>query len=292
MKDKTQITSMLDLRAELQPEFTQAGCKIIRPYEFCVPATKLNVSPPPVQPGIIGQPLRDDYICYLIKCPKPLAPDRRVADQFGTRLQEKYKPFKVCVPARKAAPPCGPQASPRQCGGACDDPTAVCRYDRASRQCTCDPVPVCDGKPDAAGQCGGTCPPGAVCRPGLEGTAVVCRCQPPFEPPCDMNAATGACGGVCPNPTDRCVTNSTGTDCFCQPTDPGCAAVVGGTCAGTCTAPGFTCAIDPLTNECRCQPPQLPCGPNPFTGQCGGQCPAGQLCRAFTAGTTITCQCQ
>jgi hypothetical protein len=291
MKDKVQISSMLDLRAELQPEFTQAGCKIIRPFEFCVPATKMNVSPPPAQPGLAGQPLRNDYICYLIKCPKPVAPDRLVADQFGTRLQEKFKPFKVCVPARKAAPPCGPQSSARQCGGVCDDPTATCRWDRVAKECTCDPVPVCEGKPDAAGQCGGTCPIGQTCLPFLDGTKPMCRCQPPPDPPCTGTSA-GACGGSCPNANERCILEPITNACICQPPEQGCAPAAGAQCAGTCTNPNLACSLDPITSECRCVPPPLPCGHNPLNGECGGACPTGQECRTFTTGTTVFCQCQ
>lgn len=292
MKDKTKLSSTLDLRAELQPEFTQAGCQIVRPIEFCVPATKLNVSPPPPLPGIVGQPLRDDYICYLVKCPKPVAPDRLVADQFGRRLQEKYRPFKVCVPARKAAPPCGPQATARQCGGVCDDPTASCRFDRTTRQCTCDPVQPCDGKPDAAGVCGGDCPPTTVCRPTLENNKPVCRCQPPFDPPCSGSTA-GACGGSCPNPAEHCLLDPATNQCICQPNEPGCSGTAGATCSGVCTNPNLACGRDPVTNECRCLPPPSPCGHNPFNGQCGGDCPTGQLCRFFTTtGGNVECRCQ
>lgn len=294
MVDPLKVQSAVDLFTELQPEFTQKGCKLVRPLEFCVPATKLNVDPPPPLPNIAGQPLKDDYICYLMKCPdKPVVPSRFVADQFGRRLHRKYKPYKMCVPARKAAPPCGPTTSARQCGGTCEDPAAICHFDIPTKQCICSGPQGCSGKPDAAGGCGGNCPAGEICLPQIvAGAPAACDCQPPPPPPCGLNTATGTCGGTCPNPDDKCVVTATGNDCVCQPQEPGCAPGAGAACAGSCVAnPGFVCQIDPLTNQCRCQPPPQPCGPNPATGQCGGECTGALHCR-FTPGTANPCSCQ
>src|SRR5262249_38677450 len=72
MRDKTRVNSSTDLITQLQPEFTQRGCIIVKPIEFCVPATKINVSPIPTNPNIVGTPLKNDYICYLAKCKNPL----------------------------------------------------------------------------------------------------------------------------------------------------------------------------------------------------------------------------
>jgi hypothetical protein len=251
----------------------------------------MNVSPPPAQPGLSGQPLRDDYICYLIKCPKTVAPDRFVADQFGRRLQEKYKPFKVCVPARKAPPPCGPQNTARQCGGVCPAGSGPCRFDTTAKLCTCDPPMQCDGsKPDAAGTCGGPCPPNTICQPVLEGTDRICRCRP-VEQPCEGSTA-GACGGTCDDPAAHCVFVPTLGECRCQPPDGGCVKTAAGQCTGTCTTnPSLACVLDPLTNECRCDTPPQPCGHNPFNGQCGGTCPAPEVCRFINTGTAAICQC-
>lgn len=294
MVDKTKIQTAVDLFAELQPEFDAKGCVLIRPLEFCVPVSKRNVQPPPAIPGLSGQALKDDYVCYLLKCPdKPAIPARFVADQFGRRLQRKYRPVKVCAPARKAAPPCGPTTSARACGGTCPDSAAECRYDRATQQCTCNPVTLCEGKPDAAGACGGVCPPGETCVLGLDASGnASCDCRPQ-DPPCGLNTATGTCGGLCPNPSDQCVLDSTGTQCRCQPVEQGCAPTTGALqCQGPCTDPTFTCGLEPLTNQCRCLPPVQPCGHNPATGQCGGACTvAGQVCRFVVAGATTACTC-
>jgi hypothetical protein len=295
MVDPLKVQSAVDLFAELQPEFSQQGCKLVRPLEFCVPATKRTVTPPPPFPEIVGQALKDDYICYLMKCPdKPVVPSRHVADQFGRRLQRKYRPVKVCVPARKAAPPCGPTTSARQCGGTCDDPAALCHYDKIAKICTCSPPQGCAGRPDAAGHCGGTCPVGEICLAQIvPGAPPMCDCQPPPPPPCGLNTASGTCGGTCPNANDKCVVTATGNDCICQPTEPGCVpGATAGQCSGACTfAPGFLCQFDTLTNQCRCQPPPQPCGPNPLTGQCGGLCTGALKCR-FTPGTATPCTCQ
>ena len=299
MSDPLQVTNALDLQAELQPEFTQQGCTIVKPFQFCVPATKTNVQPPPPNPGITGQPLQNDYICYLVKCPKPTVPFRNVADQFGQRLQRNYKPFTVCVPARKAAPPCGPTTSARQCGGTCEIPGQVCHFDKtATPPCTCgggQPQP-CDGsKPDAANQCGGTCPPNQTCVLTLTGTKAVCHCGPPPPPPCDGSTpnSSGVCGGSCLNSSDQCVFSAAQNHCICQPIESSCVpGTAAGQCTGTCAAdPNFVCRIDPLTNQCRCEPPPQPCGPNSTTGQCGGICAAGTCQFVPHTGAPGTCEC-
>lgn len=297
MVDKTKIETAVDLFAELQPEFDAQGCKLVKPLEFCVPVTKKNVVPPPALPDLSGQALKDDYICYLLKCPdRPTVPDRFVADQFGRRLQRRYKPTKVCVPARKASPPCATLSGvgPRACGGTCPDPATECRYDRVAKMCTCEPVQLCEGKPDASGTCGGPCPPGLSCNPELNAANKrECRCSPPHDPPCGLNPSAGSCGGSCPNPTDQCVLTATGTSCTCQPFEPGCAPSTGALqCQGPCTDAAFTCKLDLLTNQCRCLPPDQNCGHNPATGQCGGACPTStQVCRFVVAGGTTSCQC-
>jgi hypothetical protein len=303
MTDPLQVSAALDLQAQMQPEFNQQGCMLGKPFQFCVPATKSNVQPPPTSPNIVGEPLKNDYICYLVKCPKPTVPDRTVADQFGQRLQRNYKPFSVCVPAQKAAPPCGPTTSARQCGGTCDQPGKVCHFDKtASPPCTCGGTSQeCEGsKPDAAGQCGGTCPPMETCLLTLTGTKAGCHCGPLPPPGCDGSNpdAAGVCGGSCLNPNDQCVLSTTQGHCICQPVEPSCVpGSAAGQCTGACsTDPNFVCAIDPLTNQCRCAPPPQNCGPNPVTGQCGGICttPAGAICHFIpnTAGSPAHCGCQ
>lgn len=291
MLDKTQISNAVDLFAELQPEFNVRDCVLVKPFEFCVPVTKLNVQPPAPFPNATGQSLKDDYICYIMKCPdKPTVPARYVKDQFGRRLQQKYRPYKLCVPARKAAPPCGPTKSAKQCGGLCPNTTDICRYSKISQSCFCAPQP-CGGKPDKAGACGGQCPvAGQICAPGHDASGnVACLCDDPPPPPCGLNPATGTCGGSCPNPADRCVLTATGNDCTCQPIDPGCQQTTPGMCGGTCANSAFQCILDPLTNDCRCEPPPQGCGPNPATGQCGGNCTAPAICR-FLPGAGCECQ--
>jgi hypothetical protein len=85
--DPLKVDATVDLLTELQPEFRQAGCRIIKASKFCVPTTKVVVQATTTGPGVVGQPLRDDYICYRIKCPDTAAPipSKLVADQFGQR---------------------------------------------------------------------------------------------------------------------------------------------------------------------------------------------------------------
>lgn len=292
VNDKLRVAATVDLKTELQPEFSRAGCRVVKPTKFCVPTTKRVVAPGSSGPPIVGQPLRDDYVCYLVKCPNDAPiPDKLVADQFGQRPQGKYRPFELCVPARKGAPPCAPSGG-KQCGGVCPDDAAgnatACRFDDALRQCTCAPQ-ACGGKPDRSGQCGGACPdPAQFCRTGLDAAGrPACLCQEPPPPPCGLNAASGTCGGTCPNPADACIQVGVaggGTTCTCQPPEPSCQPdTASGQCGGPCP-PGLACALNPVINQCRCEPPPPQCGANGPNGQCGGQCPPDMACLFVSAG--------
>src|SRR5262249_50955362 len=107
MTDPLQVSQAVDMFSDVQPQFSQKGCVLIKPVQFCVPATKRNVTPALTTPNLIGQQLQNDFICYLVKCPNPVPPpDENVTDQFGTRTQTKYRPFTICAPARKAPVTC------------------------------------------------------------------------------------------------------------------------------------------------------------------------------------------
>lgn len=300
--DNTKVLATVDLAPELQPEFRQSGCTVIKPTKFCVPATKRVTTAGSTGPDVIGQPLQNDYVCYLLKCPKTPVPipGKMVADQFGRRVQQRFRPSELCVPARKAPPPCQSLTGAKQCSGVCPPDASgaerVCRYDRTMQECTCAPD-ACGGKPDKTGQCGGACPdPAQTCRPGADASGKpACVCQDLVPPPCDLSAATGTCGGTCPNPADTCVfvagTATSSPQCICQPPVDACQQDAGGQCGGPCP-PGLRCALDTVVNQCRCVPEPLPCGPNIVTGQCGGDCPPGSVCR-LTAGTAggVECGC-
>ena len=311
-----------DLLAQLQPEFTQKGCRLIKAVEFCVPATKTNVQPFPPDPNIHGTPLKNDYICYLAQCKNQIPPpDKKVIDQFGLRLQQNYHLTKVCVPAQKGPLGCpvGPiAAGGPKCAGACPLPTQLCKTFSSGGHMTCDcvnqPKP-CGGKPDAAGMCGGTCPAPPPGQPAdqcvltqvtnSDGTvSVKCDCEPPNDPFCSRDAATGACGGKCKDPTLRCVNNAATGKCDCQPYNPPCRATQTGTCGttanpcitnadcpkgvactpgalvcgGGCPLPTQTCQQYPGQPVCECLP-RLGCSQDLTTGQCSGICPtAGDVC--------------
>jgi hypothetical protein len=209
VKDPLLIQESADLQAEMQPEFTSLGCILKKATEFCVPASKTNVTPPPPFPGVSGQPLQNDYICYPTKCRQPAAPpDKLVTDQFGSRIEKKYKISKVCVPARKAPAPCGPTGK-HMCGGACPNPTQQCQPDPLDRGCVCLPAePGCFVDP--AGHCAGTCPgSGQACTFDDTGH---CGCSCSILIP---GGQTNVCAmGTCPSPK-TCVKNTTDTACIC-----------------------------------------------------------------------------
>jgi hypothetical protein len=287
----------------------------VKPVEFCVPATKQNVQPPPTANDLFGQPLRQDYICYAAKCEKPAAaPATQIlADQFGVRQASKFTATKVCVPATKFPVLCG-AVGRRTCGGAC--PTGQQCVANAATGCGCQPT-QCGGAPDKSGMCGGTCPNDQVCR--LTTTTagrVGCACQQLPPPPCGKNPLTGSCGGDCTDPTLKCLPDDASGDCGCRTApDQFCGPAVGAACGGSCPNPDDKCTSstadpnkpcicepgpchqDPLTgactgtcdpagpggtchlnvdNQCTCGPP--PCGLDATTGQCGGSCSGGDLC--------------
>lgn len=286
VEDPLAIRTTVDMLADLQPEFTQKGCRLLKPIEFCVPATKANVRPLPPNPRIVGQPLQDDYICYLAECRDRTRPaDKLVADQFGRRIDRKFRPTKVCVPARKRPVPCG--ASGRQCGGICPNPDDDCRVSPVDAGCACVPR-ACGGHVDSAGSCGGSCTDATErCLPNADG---VCTCQPPPPPPCGLNPDDGVCGGTCPNPGDQCLISPTGGGCSCQsPPPPPCGGPAGTTqCKGACPDGVSQCVTDPAGN-CICQPLPPSCGLVPGSNQCGGPCPnAADQCVRTAAG----CACE
>ncbi len=207
-KDPVKMKWSADLMATIQPEFTATGCVLKKAVEFCVPATKTNVNPAPPFPGVSGQTLQDDYICYAAKCAVPgTPPNKLVTDQFGSRVQKKYKLSKVCVPARKAPPPCGPTGA-HMCGGTCPGTNQQCLPDALDR-CTC--LPIQDGCfVNTDGACTGVCPgSGQLCA--FDDTGF-CGC------PCAIlipNLQTSVCQmGICPSPK-TCVKNTTDTACLC-----------------------------------------------------------------------------
>jgi len=294
-----------DLLANLQPDFTQRRCTIVKPVEFCVPAAKSNVlNPPAPLLNVSGQTLTDDYICYLIKCadPAPISA-RRVEDQFGARLQQTNKPFTMCVPASKLKPSCDQSTYPR-CGGTCDD-GSLCHADKTTKMCTCGGTGTCDGsKPDALGQCVQDCPAGQVCKTELATTGPpLCHCVDLPPPPCDgsvpQTAANGdlTCGERSCPANRRCVVTGTPPECVCQPVEPGCNGSTAAECAaGMCTEPGFICTL--VGTQCSCQPPPQPCAPNALAG---GACPVNAACQPGTTcqfvpsaagGAGGSCQCK
>jgi hypothetical protein len=279
MTDKLAVTAAVDMIADLQPQFTQRGCTIVKPIEFCVPASKLNVQPPPNATEVSGQPLRQDYVCYLAKCEKKsIAPaSQLIADQFGMRPESGFKAAKICVPATKSPAECGAATSPT-CGGTCP-PGEVCHQaPTGAAGCTCAPAP-CGGAPDKAGVCGGDCPGDELCRPSANAAGkVLCTCQQQPPPPCGQNPLTGSCAGDCADATLKCLPDPDGS-CTCQqPPGPGdlCALVPGAlpVCGGDCPNPADTCVAstaDP-NKPCVCEP--AACHQDPLTGACSGTCTA------------------
>jgi len=277
MSDPLQIAATADLIADLQPEFTQKGCTLKKPLQFCVPASKENVQGAPASAtAFTGQPLRHDYICYPVKCPAQRLPSaKNVADQFGTRLEQKYTPTMVCVPASKGPLECG--SFGRACSGACP-PGQQCTKSKTA-PCSCQPVQSCGGTPDKAGLCGGTCPTGQGCQPTTTSSGKkVCACGP-LGSPCGLVSTTSppTCGGDCTDATQKCLLDSTG-QCSCQSVPEACEKSAP-QCGGGCPSPDDVCVQSAAANTCVCQP--KPCGLR--SGACAGACPSGETCGSIPA---------
>ena len=298
MTDSLRLKTQVDMFAQVQPEFSQEGCTLIKPIEFCVPATKRvhPVGPAPLDPNIVGAAIQNDYICYSAKCPNYRPPAKSVVDQFGVHSETNFQVVKVCVPAVKNPAGCPDNTAIVRggpaCRGACPltpSPTGgpplrqLCKTVKGV--CKCVPqTKQCGGLPDSAGQCGGTCPAPEFCRPGLvlSSTGVVksvtCTCQPPPPPVCGINTATGQCGGSCEDPTNQCVFDNSvdPPQCHCAPPILPCHATIAGTCGTTTTS---------CTSNVDCA--GLPCV---FGAACGGECPVGLTCS--NDATTEKCSCQ
>lgn len=101
-KDPLKLTGTVDL---LAPQFgLESGCRIGRAKLFCVPVKKRVIQVTPSTPtGVTGQALREDRLCYPVRCPTPVPPlpARDVVDQFGRRTVTSFKAFLLCTPALK-----------------------------------------------------------------------------------------------------------------------------------------------------------------------------------------------
>jgi len=304
VNDKLKPNVAVDLSAVPQGEFSQKSCTVTKVTKFCVPAVKTVLPPAVPGPNIVGPPLGpNDYVCYQVDCkdPHPVA-DKLVVDQFGQRRQRKYKPSELCVPAEKASPPCFRIGTSKNCGGVCpNDTTGVgnrCVFDDTLQDCTCGPQP-CGGKPDKTGQCGGKCDdPALTCVLEVDASGKTkCDCGNPPPPPCDQPVG-GTCGGSCLDPAAKCVMNPSdgGPPCICQPPVAECHrdTASANMCSNGPCPPGFQCVLEAAIDDCRCEPIPQGCGPNPFTGQCGGTCTtAGTECRFVpaTPGNPGGCNC-
>ena len=231
VKDPHKIKGTFDPSPALQPDFEDQGCKIAKAKLFCVPTEKNNVQtqPPPLFPGLGGQDLTNDFLCYRVKCPS-LPPDTVVTDQFIDRTLTKMKTQFFCTPAYKGGPPTTTTTTTTTT-------TSTTTTTMGSNPCSVDPAGMCDG----------VCPiQGDKC---LHDPATgICDCQPQSAQ-CAYDSVTGTCGGLCMNTNENCVADPPGTNnCTCLPL---CADATLPTCAGTC--PGTqTCIKDPTTTFCLC----------------------------------------
>lgn len=88
--------------ADLGGLVAEPGCTIKVPATIaCVPATKMNVTPPPPGEGGMGTP--NSFFCYKVKCPRGPFPTLAGTDQFGSRTVTPKTATLLCAPL--AGPP-------------------------------------------------------------------------------------------------------------------------------------------------------------------------------------------
>lgn len=185
VKDSYKIKGTFDPSPALQSDFEDQGCTIGKAKLFCVPTEKNNVQtvPMPLFPGLGGQDLTNDFICYRAKCPT-LPPDKVVTDQFIDRALTKMKTQLFCTPAYKGPPPTTTTTVPTT-------------------------YPACSSA--TVQQCDGTCPVGDMCEP--IGGSCVCIAA---NGPCASVGVPPECVGEC-GPTQACVVDLVAGACICAP---------------------------------------------------------------------------
>src|SRR5262245_53633749 len=84
--------------ADLGGLVSEPGCLIKVPGTMlCVEATKTNVNPPPPDGTDNGRPA-GRFLCYKLKCPKPVLTPLPWHDQFGATTLTPTVPKMLCAP--------------------------------------------------------------------------------------------------------------------------------------------------------------------------------------------------
>jgi hypothetical protein len=102
------------------------------------------------------------------------------------------------------------------------------------------------------------------------------------------NTTAPTCGGDCPNEGDECITDSTGSRCFCSPPIVTCDQSAAPVCGGFCRE-GEQCRTDVTGQRCKCEPLPRPCEES-GAPVCGGFCSTQQQCEPVTGPLPI-CAC-
>ncbi len=100
IKDSLKLAGLVDLQS---PQLgLESGCRLGSAKLFCVPVFKrVNQVTPATPQQVLGDAQIDDRLCYKIKCPSAVIPQKGVIDQFGTHTITKFKASLLCTPARK-----------------------------------------------------------------------------------------------------------------------------------------------------------------------------------------------
>lgn len=158
------------LNAETPQFGPESTCVVKKAALFCAPSTKevlslTNGDEEVVELPYSAAPAPGDFICYKIRCGKPVPPDQLATDQIGTRVLEFKSAQLLCAPAVKGSDYCGDGVI----GGGED----------------CEPGDVGGQTCGGLGFAGGT----LACAPGC--TFDTGDCTPPIGPTCGDGTRNG-----------------------------------------------------------------------------------------------------
>jgi len=146
----------------------------------CLPSSQQKINPTPPGGGPSGT-TPDVFLCYQLKCSRPLPPALQLEDQFGRRAVAFRGGKWLCAPtAVIGVAPTTTTTTTTLPGGGCNF---------------------------ANGQCLGSCPAGGKCGVSASGASCECRtvsCGDSDAPSCD---------GFCPTAGEACIFNLTGCSC-------------------------------------------------------------------------------
>lgn len=210
------VKDPLKIRGVAEIDTAQFGihddCKLRKSKFFCVPSTKESVTvsaqqgPVTILP-VSSPPALTDYVCYRMRCKRPVPPDSEITDQFGNRVVRLSHSQLLCVPTVKGDEYCGDgvvNGNGEECDG--DDDAACSGGCRSDCMCACERAccyidsflgPSCfeyTGRPDQIDDFFTSCPSAGSSSEFVTATPTLGRCtaSPVTAIPCEVGVTASA----------------------------------------------------------------------------------------------------